>query len=350
LYTAALPGIGGVIKDEPEAFVVEEIPAYLPAGDGDHLYLWVQKRDVSAGRLLDVVAKHFGVSRDDIGCAGNKDRRAVTRQWLSIPAAAAQGYVPGPIDDAVVVLDAALHRNKLKTNHLRGNRFTLEIRDVAVDDDEALLRAQTILDVLDRDGVPNYFGTQRFGRGGSTLEMGIELLRGEMPPRLRSNRQLRRLAASAVQSAIFNDVLQRRLVAGTAGTALVGDRLNRAHERGQLVVTADNQPEAQTALDRGDLVVTGPMWGPKMYDVYDEALALETAAVTALGLEPRHFEQAAKLTPGTRRDLFARFLEAPRIEPIPGGVRVGFSLPSGAYATVVLAELTKLDFSEWEAP
>ena len=348
-FTADLPGIGGIVKATTETFVVEEIPAYEPCGDGEHLYLWVEKRDVSSGQLIEVIARHFGISRNDIGTAGNKDRRAITRQWVSIPAPANE-VKPGAIDPGVEIVRAVRHRNKLRTGHLRGNRFELEVRELDVEPDVAESRARQLLEQLQQFGFPNYFGEQRFGRGGSTLQLGLQLLSGDIPRTLQRNKRLRRLAASAVQSAAFNEVVRQRIEAGTTHTALLGDRLNRTGERGQLLVTSDNIAQARAGLDDGSLAVTGPMWGPKMYEVTDDVLELETQALARFGLNPSIFEANGRLTPGTRRDLFARFLEPARCEMIEGGLRLGFSLPSGAYATVVLAELTKLDFSAWEAP
>lgn len=348
-FTSELPGVGGVVKASPETFVVEEIPAYVPCGSGDHLYLWVEKRGVSAGQLVQLLADKLGVSRNDIGTAGNKDRHAVTRQWVSVPASASRVAV-GALTDEVQILEVGRHTNKLRTGHLRGNRFQLELRELDVEPEVALVRAGAILQELETYGFPNYFGEQRFGRNGSTLDLGLRLLSGETPGSLRKNKRLKRLAASAVQSAVFNEVVHRRIVAGTTHTALIGDRLNRTAERGQLLVTAENRAEGQLGLDDGTLAVTGPMWGPKMYEVHDDALELELGALDQFALSPSAFERHKRLTAGTRRDLFARFLEPPRHEVIENGLRIGFSLPSGAYATVVLRELTKLDFSAWEAP
>ena len=87
-FTADLPGVGGRIKEQIDDFEVEEIPAYEPCGHGDHLYLWIEKRDVGAEFFVRELAKRLGIRAGDIGTAGLKDRRAVTRQWVSIPAAA----------------------------------------------------------------------------------------------------------------------------------------------------------------------------------------------------------------------------------------------------------------------
>src|SRR5215469_10508267 len=86
LLTADLPGVGGRIKTMPEDFEVEEVPAYQPAGQGDFLYLWVEKRGLGAEFFIRQVARRLDVAPGEVGAAGLKDRHAVTRQWLSVPA------------------------------------------------------------------------------------------------------------------------------------------------------------------------------------------------------------------------------------------------------------------------
>ena len=350
LWTRELPGIGGSIKNDPDDFVVEEIPLYDAVGEGEHVYLWVEKRDVAHKDLLRRLARHFRVDERAIGAAGMKDRRAVTRQWVSIhdhaldPAATV-----GAIDGQIEVLEARRHQNKLKTGHLTGNRFRVRVRGIAAAE-AAEERAQAILDELTRVGVPNYFGTQRFGRDLHTLRLGLDLVRGDPPARLRKDKWLRRLAASAAQSAVFNRVLADRILAGTSRTPLLGDRLDRVGVRGQLVVTAENIDEARAGIEAKELVVTGPMPGPKMYDTYEEAADVERAAMAKFDVGPEAFAALHKDAPGTRRAFFVSFLEPPefRLDGVDSAW-IGFSLPSGAYATVVLAELTKWDFSAWEA-
>ncbi len=204
--TDQLPGIGGKIKAVPEDFLVEEIPVYEPCGEGEHLFLWVQKQGLSAEQLIDWIARQLAVSRREIGTAGMKDRQALTRQYVSVPARCAD-RIESLESDQVTILDARRHRNKLKTGHLRGNRFEILVRD-PVPGAEA--KAHAILASITRDGFPNYYGEQRFGSGRKTLALGWDLLRGDKPPReIRPARRrfLLRLALSAVQSELFNRVL-----------------------------------------------------------------------------------------------------------------------------------------------
>src|SRR5947209_3388933 len=175
LLTPDRPGIGGRIKVEPEDFDVEEIPAYEPAGVGDHLFLWVEKRDVGAEYFVRQIAQRLGIAPGDVGTAGLKDRRAVTRQWVSVPAAV-EARLSQLDGDGIRVLRVSRHGNKLRPGHLRGNRFRILIRDVPAN---AADLAAPVFDRIRRDGLPNFYGPQRFGRGGETARLGIELVRGE---------------------------------------------------------------------------------------------------------------------------------------------------------------------------
>src|SRR5438105_8497773 len=122
LLTAELPGIGGRIKTIPEDFEVEEIPAYEPSGAGDFLYLWVEKRDMGAEYFARQVAKRLDIPPAEVGTAGLKDRRAVTRQMVSVPAGCAD-RVESLNGDGIHVLSVNRHSNKLKPGHLHGKRF-----------------------------------------------------------------------------------------------------------------------------------------------------------------------------------------------------------------------------------
>src|SRR5947209_15208309 len=131
LLTASLPGVGGRIKTQPEDFEVEEVPAYEPCGQGEHLYLWVEKRGMGAEYFARQVAQRLGLRPGDVGTAGMKDRHAVTRQWVSVPAAV-EPLLPQLDGDGVRLLRVNRHTNKLKPGHLRGNRFRVLIRDVTL--------------------------------------------------------------------------------------------------------------------------------------------------------------------------------------------------------------------------
>lgn len=346
--TADLPGTGGRIKGEPEDFLVEEIPAYLPSGEGTHIYLWIEKRDVSAKRLLSRLAQHFGVSKGDIGVAGNKDRQAVTRQWVSIPEAAVGEReveeLVGPIEEGITVLEARRHQNKLRTGHLKGNRFRLTLRELEVEVDEGLARAEGIMERMSALGMPNYYGTQRFGREGETLRIGLGLLSrdAQITRKVGRDRFMKRLALSAVQSEVFNRVLGRRIEEGLFRSVLEGDVMQKVETGGIFVVEGHEREEAQGRLEEGEIVVTGPMPGPKMRQPEGVPLGFEAAALEEQGLRMESFSGWGKLMMGTRRPL-AVYPEFHGIEAREGEdcLVLDFSLPSGSYATVLVGEVTK---------
>src|SRR6185436_13505083 len=119
---------GGELKAVPEDFVVEEIPAYAPCGDGEHLYLRIEKRGIPTFAAVERIASAFGVGKQAVGYAGLKDARAIAVQWISVhsPKDVAQGFEL----DGLRVLESSRHRNKLKVGHLRGNRFRIRVRGV----------------------------------------------------------------------------------------------------------------------------------------------------------------------------------------------------------------------------
>ena len=175
LDSASLPGIGGKIKHQPEDFEVEEVPAYEPSGAGPFLYLWLEKRDLGAEFFVREIARRLDLGTGEIGMAGLKDRRAVSRQWVSVPEAAESNLAR--LEGAGIrVLQVSRHTNKLRTGHLRGNRFNVLVRDPASD---AATLLTPLLDRFRHQGFPNFYGPQRFGRNGETALLGLDLLQNK---------------------------------------------------------------------------------------------------------------------------------------------------------------------------
>jgi tRNA pseudouridine13 synthase len=339
--TEGLEGIGGVFKRSPEDFCVEEVPAYLPSGDGPHLYLWVQKRGVSARDLLQRVAHAYHLQEQEVGCAGNKDTQAVTRQWISVLDERRRwaGVEPDALPSlgaGVTILSSAHHNNRLKVGHLRGNRFELVVRQLP-EPARAAARAQAILDALAARGMPNFFGDQRFGLGGSNLQEGLQLIR---TGRARGGAWKRRFLASAVQSHLFNLVLAQRMARGELWTALDGDMMSKRASGG--VFEVEDPALEQPRLDAGEVVPAGPIFGPAMRPARRAAAVHEEAALASMELTLADFARLGKLAQGTRRPLLVHPADA-SASPCedPDALRLRFSLPSGSYATVLLGELMK---------
>jgi len=332
--TDSLPGIGGVFKQSADDFFVEELPLYPAAGEGEFAWLFIEKRDFSTSDLVSHIARTLRIHPGEIGTAGRKDKVAVTRQYVSLPAR----LLPDPEalqTDRVHVLTVDRHRNKLRTGHLRGNRFRLVLRELPP---EAMTQAQTIKAVIDQRGFLNYYGEQRFGFADNTDSPGFKLLRGEPTPWMTKGDL--RFSLSAAQSRLFNDWAARRVRDGLSHTVIPGDVM-QVTASGGCFVTEDVTVE-QARFEQREIVITGPIFGPKMRAPADQEAEREQQILDDWRLPREAFERFRKLTQGTRRPLLVWPEELTVVE-VPGGLEFQFSLPAGAYATCLLREFQKLD-------
>lgn len=327
-----MPPFAGRYKVTPEDFAVDEVPAYVPTGTGDHVWLWVEKRGLSTMDLLHELARALDRDERAFGIAGLKDAQAVSRQWVSIEHVE-PGACTGLRGERFVVLDVKRHGNKLRMGHLRGNRFAITLRGTKPDDVAA---ARGNLEDLVRRGVPNWFGEQRFGKRGANLQKGLDVLRGNARAfAARMPRRVFGLVLSAVQSEVFNRVVNARVAA--LDRVLLGDLAFR-HDNGSVFAVTDPERE-QGRVDDLAISASGPMPGPQMLAPSGEPMALEQAALAALDLAPDAFAALPfGLARGERRPLRVPVQDASAAW-IDGAVRVQFTLPKGSYATSVLREL-----------
>jgi tRNA pseudouridine13 synthase len=352
------------LKERPEDFVVEEIPAYEPSGNGTHVYVRVTKTDRTTLDVVRELARALGCDPRAAGFAGMKDRRAVTTQTISLEAP--RGVDPKELAararsialGGVVVHAATPHGNKLKPGHLAGNRFAIALRRVDAARTGAI--AETLAR-LAREGVPNAFGAQRFGNAGDNAERALAWLRGgERPPR---DPRMQRLLWSSLQSAVFNAVLDERVRDGSWATAVDGDLL-KVRASGGLFVCADVQTDRVRAAT-GEVSPTGPIIGAKMRWPEGAAAEVERRVSTATLGEGFDLGKTRSLGEGSRRALrlwidelrWEVEAEPPSAPEAPDDmtgnrnpvgnatacVRVYFVLPKGAYATTVLGAAVALE-------
>ena len=343
----------GRIKSSPEDFVVEEIPAYEPSGEGTHLFLKFEKKGLTTDAAVRSITKALGIEMRDVGIAGMKDKVAVTTQWVSVPTPPkdptleerAKALVIEAGDARIRVLEAKRHANKLKTGHLRGNRFDIIVRDV---DGDALAGILASMDRFGTEGVPNAFGVQRFGKEGDNAQRARAWLTGK--ERAPNDPRLRRFHFSALQSAVFNAVLDARIADGTWRQPVLGDLLKKEDTGGMFVCT-DVQADRERA-EKGELCPTGPIVGDKMRWPDGPVKELEER-IAAPFLEGVDLKRARSLGEGTRRALRLRVTGCSVAEVLNSkgvtaadesdnreqtrSLRVQFVLPKGAYATTVLA-------------
>lgn len=340
------------VKAEPEDFVVEEIPAYLPEGTGTHLWLRIEKRRLTTRDALARLARALDRPTRDGGAAGLKDAMAVSRQWVSFEHADEARLRDTDLGPELKVLDVTRHRTKLRMGHLRGNRFRILLRtDDPAERDALLKTAGESLEVLRARGVPNYYGVQRFGRYGDNAELGKLLVRGDVTgfreAAARSgmrggklhDRKLLGFLVNSFQSLLFNQVLARRMP--DLDRLQLGD-LAQLHRNGAVFLVADEQiaTREQPRCANFELSPSGPLFGTKMPFPEGEPGRIEREVLAESGVAIEDFgRKEARKQIGARRPLRVPLLEAEPAALDEAGVRLAFALPSGSYATVVLREI-----------
>lgn len=322
------------LKQHPEDFVVEEQIAYDLSGEGEHLWVWVEKRGENSDWLAQQLADWAGVPKKNVGYAGKKDRHAVTRQWMSL-------YLPGQADPELAtfthpnakILHATRHAKKLQTGGLSGNRFEICLRNLSGKPDDLISRCQQVA----QTGVPNYFGEQRFGRELNNLDKASQLFSGQLK---RVKRNEKGLYLSAARSWVFNQILSQRIEKGCWHQRLAGDVYmlsgsSRCFAE-EVEITPVEIAEIERRLSELDIHPTGLMTGRGHYFTQGAAQALEDAVVSDFKVWQMGLEQA-----GMKQERRALRVLPKNFEYVleENQLRVTFELPAGSYATMVLREL-----------
>jgi tRNA pseudouridine13 synthase len=336
--TAELPGSGGVLRPDPEDFLVDEVLPYAPSGEGEHLFVRFEKIGLNTPDAVARIVRAAGLGQGrrmppEVGFAGLKDRHARTRQWMSLPCGASADLpqLESAEGDDLKILETLRHNHKLRRGHQRGNHFEIVLRDMP---EGGGARAQAVLERLRSTGVPHAFGPQRFGRDGDNDQVALAFIRGE--GRAPRDRRLRDLLLSALQSRIFNRLLAVRIETGLFDKLLLGDLMQK-HESGGMF-TVENLETEQPRADNLEISPTGPMPGKKMRLANHAAADLEASIIGEMGLSP---EEIRKLGPGTRRLLRYPLAPETTLDVQPDSMTLKVFLPSGAYATVLLDEIVK---------
>jgi len=323
-----LPQASGLIRACPEDFRVYEIPLVEPDGAGEHVFLDIEKRNSNTGWVAQQLARLAGVPERDVSYAGLKDRNAVTRQWFSVRMAGKPEPEWQALEsDDLRVLGVFRHSRKLKTGALRGNRFEICVRQLAGDRD-ALDRH---LCRIQADGMPNYFGEQRFGHDGGNLDAARLLFAGD---RKRLSRRLRGIYISAARSLLFNQVLAWRVEQGSWNRLLDGERIMLDGSASSFYAEQIDE-QLQQRLEEMDIHPSAPLWGRGQSDVTGDAAAVEQQALEGYEFWKEGLERCGA-------DLGRRALRAPVREMAwrfeEDSLMLEFSLPKGSYATSVLRE------------
>lgn len=350
---------------EPEDFIVEELPLYKPAGAGTHTYFAIRKRNLSTMEAINRIAQELQAPPRDFGYAGLKDKNAITTQVLSVENIAPERILKIE-QPAIEVLWAERHTHKLRVGHLRGNRFELTLRDISHD---ALPLVARLMERMVTEGVPNRFGTQRFGNKNDSHLIGKALVKAEWETVVRymladdalqvdsvARRiqqelarkpvekvvvsipyRLRKLYLSAYQAYLFNTVLEKRMP--YLGKFLPGDVAVK-HSNGAPFLVADPTVE-QPRANALEISPSGPIFGYKMRMPTGDVFTLETSILAEEGVRLEQFRKVVGIRlPGTRRPLRMP-IQLHEVSAIDSGTGIclNFTLPAGGYATVVVEEL-----------
>lgn len=320
----------GLIKANPEDFVVIEDLGFGPDGDGEHLLLRILKNGCNTRFVADALAKFLKVHAREVSFAGQKDKHAVTEQWFCVRLPGKEMPDMSAFQlEGCQVLEYARHRRKLRLGALKGNSFTLVLRDVS-DRDELEQRLNAIL----HRGVPNYFGSQRFGIAGNNLHQALRWAQSNAPIRDRNKRSF---YLSAARSAMFNQVVSERLKKPDFNQVIDGDALQLAGRGSWFVAKPEELPELQQRVDDGELLITAPLPGDGAWGTQNAALEFEQRCVeqeTDLqGLLVRERVEAA------RRAMLVMPKELSWNWWDDVTVELNFWLPAGSFATSVVREL-----------
>jgi tRNA pseudouridine13 synthase len=327
------PGCHGTIRTTPEDFQVEERLGYAPDGEGNHVLLHLRKRNTNTEWLARQLAEFAGVEAREVGYAGLKDRHAVTTQYFTVPVAGRQQPDWSQLESSEVTLLAVTrHGKKLQRGGLRENHFLITLR--ALHGDCATLEERLAL--VASEGVPNYFGEQRFGRDATNLQLAQRMFRGELQER---DRHKRGLYLSAARGWLFNRVLSSRVADGSWLQPLPGEALLQPHSRSALSLRVISD-EIRARIDKGFLQPSAPLWGRGASTALAEAAQREREALRGEELFQQGLEQAG--LEQERRALRLRPVEFAWQRLAADSLQLSFSLPPGSYATAVLREVVQV--------
>lgn len=340
-YVNAGPDFVGNLRQRPEYFQVEEILGFEPAGEGEHVFLFVEKTTLNTQQVANKLADNAKVPLRQVSYAGMKDRNAITRQWFSV-------HLPGnsEIDfssinsDQLTVLKQERHLRKLRRGVHKGNKFEITLSNIknracGSDGDKPFEKIDQVefgqrISLMSSQGFPNYFGEQRFGRNGSNLEEVEKWFAGSLKPK----KHQRGLYLSTARSFLFNQVLAERVREKNWDIATSGELLML---NGTQSVFPQGQDNLEARIRSGDLHPTGPMYGKSGKLMPEEDVA---------GLETRLLNEYVSLTRGLELHGLKAERRALRVIPTDlkhtwsdDQIRLTFSLPRGCYATALVREL-----------
>ncbi|HEM6908007.1 TPA: tRNA pseudouridine(13) synthase TruD [Providencia stuartii] len=336
-YLHGKPLSTGKLKSQPEDFIVKEDLGFELDGEGEHVMVRIEKTGCNTLFVAEQLAKFAKISARSVSYAGLKDRNAVTEQWfcLQMPGKETPDFSLWQLDGCRVIATTRQKR-KLRIGTLKGNQFELTIRDISVPED-----VEARLQKVAEQGIPNYFGEQRFGRDGQNLTQALRWANQEITVRERNKRSF---YLSAARSAMFNHVASERIENQTINQVLLGDALQLTGRGSWFVATAEELPTLQARVASGELSITAPLPGDGELGTQEDALVFETNS-----LESYHSLMTLmknERVSSTRRAMIAKpqNLQWQWIDQTT--LKLNFFLNSGSFATSVVREIINQDSAD----
>ncbi|MFC3094275.1 tRNA pseudouridine(13) synthase TruD [Alteromonas sediminis] len=335
------PVASGLLKQYIEDFVVTEDLGYAPSGDGEHVFLWVEKQGQNTAFVAEQLAKQTGLPLRNVTYAGRKDKFALTRQWFGLHAPKGIAMSPETLRiEGVTVLSHTRHHKKLRVGGLKGNHFSLTLR--GIDDIDATIAR---LETVKHQGVPNYFGDQRFGvrrnddgtvSMGGTLTLAMRMVEGEVI----RNRNKRNMAISALRSALFNTLVSERIQAGMFDQVYLGDACSLQGSNSFFIATEDTLSDSNSRYIAKDLSPSAPLVGEGENPTKEMVGEWESSIIERYQRLADSLKAAGVKTLRRAIKVWPENLTWQRDNDT---LIVGFGLPSGCFATSVLRECINLN-------
>ena len=349
-YSLSHASIDFHFKQTPRDFVVEEIPLYEFGGEGEHLVLFVRKKNLTTPQMIGQIARYLGIKNKEIGYAGLKDKHALTKQYISLPRKYEE-RMDGFEAEGIKILSKTYHTNKIRIGHLKQNRFYIRLKKV---DPTSACKIDEAIKNIERFGMPNFFGYQRFGNDGDNHVLGEQIIKGKRKER---NPRIKKLLVNAYQSHLFNLWLSRRLQINSLIESFDTNELESLLNFPNNAISKIKKQSHPFKLLEGDIMEHYPHG--KLFEFNgdeDDIKRFNTRDITVTGLlcgkKTKHsiglageieknYRCEANIG-GTRRYAWVYPLDIEgRFNPQEAQYELNFTLPKGSYATVLIEEIAK---------
>lgn len=309
----------------PTDFVVDEIPVKF-TGQGNFLIIHVKKVEITTWDMIAAFAQFLNIPAEKIGYAGLKDKHATTTQYISVEVKyekALKKFKHSQIN----ILKTTKHKFSIRMGDLLGNRFSINLYDI---DDIKAGQIEKLARKTEKNGLPNYFGYQRFGRDADSIEQAKEMIKGDL---FINDAKLKKFLISIYQSVFFNDWLEERVhMSQEEGKFLLLDGDVYLTSEGKLVTPKDKP--LKDFLEK-KVIPTGLLCGRGTFRSRDAAREIEAK-----------YDDEFLVEKGLRREalVFPKDIKI-KYKKDFGVMNISFSLPKGSYATVFLENIANKNFT-----